>query len=387
VNKRHEIYLDHNATTFMSTEALGAMHACTFLGNQSSRHHKGVKADGRLSQDTNLIRTILNIPDDARVIFTSGATEANNMAVLGFGQWTKLIPCPILTSAVEHPSVLAAVDELGMNGWDIHVIPVDTCGRVKLDDLECILQHHVTQPVGVVTVMLANHETGVIQPIEKVARICTDHKCRLHVDATQAVGKLDIDFQAMGATSMSFSAHKFGGPVGIGCLVVRDEAVHDIKPLMFGGHHQGGLRPGTVPVAMVAGMAAALKHRDDFAGSLMSRDSWHRAMLETQLVNAGLPITIHGEKAARVPNTTNLSIRGIRATQFVSKLNDLKVYCSTGAACSAENEPSPTLRAMGIGKEAERSAIRFSVGLSTTEAEIKEASKRIIDVYANIDKD
>ncbi|NLF08846.1 MAG: aminotransferase class V-fold PLP-dependent enzyme, partial [Pirellulaceae bacterium] len=231
--------------------------------------------------------------------------------------------------------------------------------------------------------LLANHETGVIQPIEQLASICNAAGVPLHTDAVQAAGKIAVDFHALGAAALSLSAHKFQGPPGVGALILRGDV--RIKPLMFGGHHQAGLRPGTEPVALAVGMAAALelwhKERDRHARRMEAM----RDRFEERLKHELPGVIFHGAAAERLPQTCCAAFPGIDGETLLIALDLAGVACSIGAACSSgAAEISPTLRAMNLPKQIVASSIRFSLGATNTEAEIDEAVRRIAEACRRI---
>jgi cysteine desulfurase len=241
----------------------------------------------------------------------------------------------------------------------------------------------LTGDTRLVSVLLANHETGVLQPIEELAALCGPAGVPLHTDAVQAVGKLPVSFRRLGAAAMSVSAHKFQGPAGIGALIVRQDV--PLLPRTFGGHQQSGLRPGTEPVALAVGMAAALelchKEQERHARRLRSlRDRFERAL------RTGVPgAVVHGAAAPRLPQTSNVAFPGLDGEVLRMALDLAGVACSVGSACSSgSTELSPTLRAMDLSGELAASSLRFSLGAAATEAEIDEAARRVVQVCGEL---
>ena len=253
------IYLDHNATTPTRPEVIEAMARCygSIYANPASQHRPGQQArralDDARQQIAEIFGADLAPPRRDRLIFTSGGTEANNLAILGIARAGGQAPGQIIISAGEHQSVIEPAEHLLEQGWRLDTLGMTIDGVVRTDQLPPLLG---TQ-TRLVSVLLANHETGVLQPVAELAALCNQAGVPLHTDAAQVVGKLPVNFGRLGVAAMSVAAHKFGGPLGIGALVLRDGL--PIEPLMFGGHQQSGLRPGTESAALAVGMATALE--------------------------------------------------------------------------------------------------------------------------------
>jgi cysteine desulfurase len=316
-----------------------------------------------------------------RLIFTSGGTEANHLAIRGLvdgGDYQASAcgtgsPLHIIVSAVEHPSVAALVDAMGRCGWNVEVLGVDSRGVIRVDQLADLIQ----PTTSVVAAMLGHNETGVLQPVAELSAICAIHNVPLHTDAAQVVGKLPVDFRSLGAATMTVAAHKFHGPLGIGALVVRHGT--ELQPQMFGGFQQGGLRPGTEPVALAVGMCRALElwhgERDARAARMCNlRDHFEHVIL------AGWPQAIVlGADVDRLPHTSQIAFVGIDRQALFMALDQAGVACSTGSACaSGASEPSPVLLAMGCETAVATSALRFSLGATTRAEEVDEAARRIL---------
>ena len=371
------IYLDYNATTPICSAAINAMNECFAKGylNPSSQHRSGQIARHVLEDDRDRMVRLLGArmgssPD--QLIFTSGGTEANNMALLGLVRPHR---GPILISSVEHPSVLGAGEELRRRGFSVISIPANSDGIVSVDFIAN--QCESNAPPQLISVMLANNETGVLQPLDAIAALCAKHQIRLHTDATQMLGKLPVSFQDLNVSAMSFAAHKFHGPIGIGGLLVRHGLA--IRPLIFGGSQQLEKRPGTESVALVAGMAAAL------ADCLQRQDQWIsdiselRNLLQQQLLDTRLDVVINGHLAPRLPNTLNVAFPAIDRQALLLALDLVGVECSTGSACaSGSSQPSSVLSAMGLSDQIISSSIRISLGSENTKADIDDAAERII---------
>lgn len=380
------IYLDHNATTPMRLEVVEAMSRCGGAGyaNPASLHRPGQRARRVLDDAREKIAGILGgdlaAPRRDRLIFTSGGTEANNLAILGIARASGATPGRIVLSSGEHPSVLEPVEHLLDHGWQVDTLGLTSDGVVRVDQLPPLLDK---KDVRLVSVQLANHETGVLQPVEELAKICRASGVPLHTDAIQAVGKLPVSFRELDVAAMSVAAHKFRGPLGIGALLLRDGV--PIEPLMFGGHQQAGLRPGTESVALAVGMATALElfdwERDEIAKRLTRlRDRFEHG------IRAGLhTIVINGIGADRLPQTSNVAFPGLDGEVLRMALDLAGVACSVGSACSSgSTELSPTLRAMGLSGALASASLRFSLGVTTTESEIDEAVRRILHVCSEL---
>lgn len=379
------IYLDHNATTPIRQEVVETINRCwrEAYANPASQHQPGAQARRILEQARETVAKILGAelsgsqPD--RLVFTSGGTESNNLALFGIGSEhgpeRGSEPGHLIVSAVEHPSVLEPATELLEHGWRLDTLGVTSDGVVRVEDLSGLL----APDTRLVSVILGNHETGVLQPVAELSRICGERGVPLHTDAIQVIGKLPVDFRSLGAAAMSIAAHKFQGPLGIGALLLRSGT--SLRPILFGGHQQWGFRPGTEPVALAAGMATALelwqKEQEDHAAKLTAL----RERLESGL-RAGFPeLIINGAAAPRLPHTSNVAFPGLDGQVLLMALDLAGVACSVGSACSSgSSELSPTLRAMGLPQSILASSLRFSLGATTTESELDEAVRRILQV-------
>jgi len=372
------IYLDHNSTTPLLPDVVAAINDCyrNTWGNPASSHEFGRRARRALENAREGVgRTLgadLSGTRADRVIFTSGGTEANNLAILGLAGDK---PGHGIISAIEHPSVSGPSDQLARRGWRIDRLPVTPQGVGRLECLAELLR----PDTRFVSLMLANNETGVLQPIAQAAAICYAAGVPLHTDAAQAVGKIRVDFQALGVSVLTAAAHKCHGPLGIGVLICRPEVKLD--PLLYGGFQQQGLRPGTESVALAVGMHAALQTWEREGGMRTFRLAELRDSLESSLC-AELPeLVINGRDAPRLPQTSNIAFLGIDRQALWIALDMAGVACSTGSACaSGSQEKSPVLRAMGLPEGVVASALRFSVGCTTTAEEVAEAARRIVKI-------
>jgi len=346
------VYLDHNATTPVRPQAARAVaDALGMVGNPSSVHGAG-RAARRLLEESREAVAAFSKAAPAGVIFTSGGSEANALALTGLGRKT------IIASAVEHPSVLKAAQ--------CHVLPVTAEGLVEPQILERQLANLGGRD-ALVTVMLANNDTGIIQPIAELARIAHAHGALVHCDAIQAGGKLELDIAALGVDSLSLSAHKLGGPQGVGALVLADPDL-EVLPLIKGGGQERGHRSGTENLSGIVGFAAALRE-------LTNQDSQRMAVLrdglEEELLNVLPGVTIFGRSVERLPNTCCLAFPGLTAQTAVMALDLAGVMISAGSACSSGKvAPSHVLAAMGAADLA-GSAIRVSLGWTSTPKDVE----------------
>ena len=376
------IYLDHNATTPMRPEVVEtvARAMAENYANPASQHQPGQRARRVLEDARERIAEILgaNLSGTApdRLIFTSGGTEANNLAILGIVRASyPQQQGHVVISATEHPSAIEPAEHLLKAGWELDALGVDENGVIRSERLAGLL----TPQTRLVSVLLGNHDTGVVQPIATVVKICSAANVPVHTDAVQAIGKLPVNFRALGVASMSIGAHKFQGPPGLGGLLVRHGT--SLEPIFYGGSQQLGVRPGTEPVALVLGMLTALECWLPEQQAHCMRLQKLRERFESGL-QAGYPgLVVNGAGAPRLPNTSNIAFPGLDGQVLLMALDLAGVACSVGSACtSGSTELSPTLLAMGLPKSIVGSSLRFSLGATTTAAEIDEAIHRILQV-------
>lgn len=372
------IYLDHNATTPMLPEVIEAMAQCLRdgYGNPASSHQPGRKARRLLEAARTRIGELLGAQLDGtsadRVIFTSGGTESNNLAVRGLATQS---PAHGIISVIEHPSVEGPAQALEQQGWRIDRLSVSSEGIVQTGQLSNL----INDQTRFVSVMLGNNETGVIQPIADIAQICQAAHTPFHVDASQAVGKIQVGFSDLAVDLLTATAHKLHGPCGIGVLLLRGD--QSLDPILFGGFQQQGLRPGTESLALVIGFQTALEcwFRDQDARMrhlLELRDS-----LEAGILSGWPTAIVIGKNSPRLPQTSNIAFPGFDRQALLMALDMAGVACSTGSACaSGSSEPSPVLIAMGCEEAVIGGALRFSVGATTTAAEIDEAVRQILKI-------
>ena len=369
------IYLDNNATTSLSPEALRALSQAfrDCEGNPDSPHQRGRKSAQILDQASEIIlASVGSRPQNARVYFTSGATEANNWAIRGLG--TSSNREQVVISGGEHSSVLVSAEHFFLKTLDILALGKD--GTVVPE----LLRQYINDQVRLVSVQTANHETGAIEPIREIAAIAHASGAVFHTDAAQAAGKIPIYFDDWGVDAMSLTAHKIHGPVGIGALIVRRGC--PLEPILFGGGQQDSLRPGTRPAALAMGLAAALKSAVQREDQEQKRLERLRDKFELAITSAIPSAVIHAREGNRLGHVSNIAFPGKQSQLFRDQLDSLGVECSVGSACSSNSmEPSPTLLAMGIEKPEAQSSLRFSLGTTTTELEVIQAARIIIRAY------
>ena len=359
----NHVYFDHNATTPVDQCVLEAM--LPFLrnqyGNASSRHDFGTQARKAIDRAREQVAAIVRV-QPVQVVFMSGGTEANNLFIKGAAAYLK--PTQIAVSSIEHPCVAKPAQELARQGWKVRRLAVTHDGQVDMADVDDALR----EATGLVSVMLANNETGVIQDVAAVAVRARSARAWMHTDAVQALGKIPVDFEALGVHAMTVSAHKLYGPKGAAALIV-DKRL-ELRAIISGGGHERGLRSGTENVPAIVGFGAACELASSRIGNLAASVSAMRARLERELNRMGA--VIFGERAPRIPNTSYFAFKGIDGEALVIELDKAGYAVAAGAACSsASTEPSATLLAMGVPAELARGAVRFSLGVANTMEQIE----------------
>lgn len=369
------IYLDNQSTTFLADDVIAAMTEAMRQGyaNPASQHEFGRRARKKMEACRESISVALGLGRNDRCLFTSGGTEANNLAVLGhFPDASFPTGSNLVCSAIEHPSVLAVLDHLRTRGVEIRLVAPEQTGRVAAADFAS----RIDERTRLVACMWVNNETGVVQPIEDIADICRYRGIPFHVDAVQGIGKLPFAFETLGCSSATVSAHKIHGPTGIGGLLVA--AGSQLVPRNYGGFQQEGIRPGTESIPLAVGFARAIES----AVSNLPANAVHLRTLRDRfesLLRERIPgISVNGGEAPRAPHATNLSFPGIDRQQFVLAADVSGLACSTGSACSSgSSQPSPVLSAMGCDKAAIDGAIRFGFSIRNGPADVDAAVDRI----------
>ena len=385
MNDEHMIYLDHAATTPMTDVAVDAMVGrLREVGNASALHAAGRQARRVVEESRETLAQALGCRP-GEVVFTSGGTEADNLAVKGLF-WAQRDADPrrtrVITTAIEHHAVLDSVEWLAEHeGADVELIGVDATGRVRLDELRAAVEHDPAS-VALVSVMWANNEVGTVQPIDEVVAIAAAHDIPVHSDAVQALGNVPVDFAASGLDALSVTGHKVGGPVGVGALVVRRQ--QELTALLHGGGQERDVRSGTLDVASIAGFAAAVefavKQQVEHAermGSLRDRlvEGVRRAVPDVVVNGIATGSTTDGQ---RLPGNAHLSFPGCEGDSLLMLLDARGIACSTGSACSAGvPQPSHVLLAMGRDADEARSSLRFSLGRTSTADDVDALAEAI----------
>ncbi|MHB8860817.1 MAG: cysteine desulfurase family protein [Pirellulaceae bacterium] len=378
------IDLDHNATTVLHPEVAQVMADCyaAGYGNAASSHQRGRRARQVLEEARETIGRILGADlsglQTDRIILTSGGTEANNLALLGMAGAT---PGRVVISSVEHPSVRGPAEQLERRGFDVRRVEVDSRGVVD----EQHFRELVTPTTRLVSIMLANNETGVLQPIELLANRCQEMGVPFHTDAVQAVGKIPVHFTHLQVTALTLTGHKFHGPRGIGALLLRRTA--RIDPLFFGGFQQTELRPGTEPLELAVGLQHALQVWQRDAQTRAARMSALRDRFEQLLRDGSIGVVINGLGARRLPHTSNVAFPALDCQAVHMALDMAGIACSIGSACaSGSTQPSAVLLAMRLPHDIVESSLRFSLGAFTTRQDIDTAAQRIIEAIRRLQK-
>lgn len=373
------VYFDYNATTPLAPEVIEAVMRATRdqFGNASSVHHFGQQAKAVLDEARSAVATLVN-GDPSEVVFTSGGTESDNLAIRGAAE--ALEPTGrrhLIASAIEHEAVLNTLKALARRGWRTTLIPVDQTGVASPDRLREI----ITDDTAVVSVMHANNEIGTIQPIAALARIAHERGALMHTDAVQSVGKIPVDVRALGVDLLSLSAHKFNGPKGAGALWVKRGT--RMQPILTGGKHERSRRAGTENVPAIAGLGVAAHLAAGRMATEGARVGALRDRLEAGILKRVPGTVVNGAPLLRVPNTTNISFDRVEAESLLIALDLDGIAVSTGSACSSGTlEPSHVLRAMGFPAHRTQNSLRFSLGLFSTEEEVDrviEALPRLVE--------
>jgi len=361
------IYLDSQATTPLDPRALDAMlpYLTGMYGNPHSvTHAYGWESAEVVDTARDQVAALINA-DAKEIIFTSGATESNNMAIKGVANFYAPKKNHVITTVTEHKCVLDSCRYLQQQGFEVTYLPVKQDGLVDMDELAAAIRPET----ALVSVMYVNNEIGVVQPIEQIGKLCRERKVFFHVDAAQAVGKIPVDVNALNIDLMSVSAHKLYGPKGVGALYVRRRPRVRLEPVFSGGGQERGFRSGTLAPSLVAGFGAAC----EIAGREMERDAAHVERLSKKLydgVVAAIPhVEVNGSLEHRYAGNLNISFAYVEGESLLMALKDIAI--SSGSACtSASLEPSYVLRALGVEDDMAHTSIRFGIGRFTTDAEV-----------------
>jgi cysteine desulfurase len=365
----NRVYLDYNATTPVEPEVLDAMlpYFSAEFGNASSIHTFGQKARAAVETAREQVAALLGARPQ-EIFFTSGGTESDNHAIFGIVSSSSASSASrphVITSLIEHEAVLNACQALEKQRVDVTYLSVDQDGLIDLEDLQRALRPETV----LITIMQANNELGTVQPIEEIGRIAKDADVYFHTDAVQSAGKIPIDVNKFQLDLLSLSGHKIYAPKGVGALYVRGGT--RLKQLLYGGHHQRGMRPGTENVVGIVGLGKAAEIARHSLANDARRLSALRDQLEHGLLHRVPHSRINAGRAPRTPNTANLVFRGVEGEALLIALDLKGLACSTGAACSSGAvEPSHVLTAIGLPPEEARASLRFSLGRHTTQADI-----------------
>lgn len=361
------VYLDHNATTPLHPEVLAAMspYLTGRFGNPSSVHAWGCEARQALESARATVARALGSTETQSILFASGGTEADNLALCGVAAAKASRGRHLIVSAVEHPAVLAPADHLARHGFVVTRLPVDSQGLLDPEEVRCAIRPDTI----LVSLMHGNNETGVLLPVAEVGRICRQAGVLFHTDAVQSFGKLPLDVERLAVDLLSISAHKIQGPKGVGALYIRRGTT--MQALLHGGHQERSRRAGTENVPGAVGLARAVDLATRDVEGTTKRLTALRDRLEQGLIAALPGVAVNGHPAARLPQTSNIAFVGVEAESLILALDLQGIGVSSGAACSSGSlEPSHVLLAMGLARERVESSIRFSLGRETTAAEI-----------------
>lgn len=380
VRNERPIYMDYSATTPVDPRVVQAMlpYLSEHFGNPASRSHVyGWTAESAVEEARVQVAALLNA-DPREIVWTSGATEGNNLAIKGVAHFLKARGRHVVTVRTEHKSVLDTCRELEREGFDVTYLDVQPDGLLSLDNLRASLR----QDTVLVSVMMVNNETGVIQPVHEVGEICRASGILFHCDAVQAAGKIPIDLAVLKADLLTVTAHKVYGPKGVGALYVRRKPRVRLEAQMHGGGHERGMRSGTLPTHQIAGMGEAFR-----LARLELMDESHRVRQLRDKLMAGLlhidETYVNGSLEQRVPNNLNISFNFIEGESLIMGMQGVAV--SSGSACtSASLEPSYVLRALGRSDELAHSSIRFTLGRFTTEQEVDKVVQLVQGTVARL---
>ncbi|WP_447985798.1 IscS subfamily cysteine desulfurase [Nitrospira sp. Nam74] len=377
------IFMDNHSTTPMDPRVLEAMlpYFVEKFGNSASRNHAfGWEAEEAVENARKQIARLIHA-DSKEIVFTSGATESDNLAIKGVVDMYHEKGDHIITSSTEHRAVLDTCKALeSKRGVKVTYLPVDKAGMVNAEDV----RNAITEKTILITIMMANNEIGTINPIKAIGKIAKEKGILFHCDATQGVGKIPVDVQDMGIDLVSFSAHKLYGPKGVGALYVRKKAPRvRIAAQMDGGGHERGMRSGTLAVPLIVGFGKAVELCEQEMSTESQRLSAMRDRLQAAITSKLEEVYLNGHPIERLPNNLNLSFAYVEGESLLMGLKEIAL--SSGSACtSATLEPSYVLRALGVGSDLAHSSIRFGLGRFNTEEEVDYVAKRIIEVVTKL---
>lgn len=373
-NTTAPVYLDYQATTPTDRRVVDAMlpYFTDAFGNPHSRSHAyGWEAESVVENARSQIAHLIGA-NAKEIVFTSGATESNNLAIKGVARFYKDRKNHIITCVTEHKCVLDSCRHLELEGFDVTYLPVQQNGLIDLDTLKAA----ITEKTLLVSIMTVNNEIGVIQPIKEIGAICREHKVFFHTDAAQAVGKIPLDVEDMNIDLMSISGHKLYGPKGIGALYVRRRPRVRLEALISGGGQERGMRSGTLPTPLCVGLGEACRIAEAEMGAEAERLHMLRDRFYDKINEELADVYLNGDLDNRIPGNLNLSFAYVEGEGLMMGIKDLAV--SSGSACtSASLEPSYVLRALGVEEELAHTSLRIGIGRFTTEEEVDFAADRI----------
>ena len=363
-------YLDYNATAPLLPEALEAAlpYYRSVWGNASSIHRQGREARSAVENAREQVARLIGAANPLDIVFTSGGTEASNLAIRGYAYGSRARGNHIITTGVEHPAVLDTCRALARKGFEISYLAVDRHGRVDPDAL--------VREIGLQTILLTvihgNHEVGTLQPLNELIEVAHARGVAVHVDAVQAVGRVEIDVTALGLEFLSLSGHKFGGPKGVGALYIGGRGGATMQAVIHGGHQERERRAGTEDVPSIVAFGHACTLMGQRLASERQRLMVLRQRLEGRVLGSIPDTHLLGDTGERLPNTSNISFAGIKGEALVFNLDLLGVAASTAASCSSrQGVPSQVLEAMGVSPQAREGSVRFSTGWGTTDEDIE----------------
>ena len=376
------IYMDNHATTPVDPRVVEAMlpYFTNQFGNAASRNHPfGWEAEKAVETAREQIAALIHA-SPKEIIFTSGATESDNLAIKGVAEMYREKGNHIITMVIEHKAVLDTCKRLEKYGYQVTYLPVAKDGRIDLDDL----RRAITPKTILISIMYANNEIGVLQPIEEIGRIAKEHKVLFHTDATQAVGKIPFDVEKFNVDLASLSAHKMYGPKGVGALYVRRKNPRvQVAPLIDGGGHERGMRSGTLNVPSIVRFGKACEIARAEMPAEMERMRGLRERLQNNLFGRLDEVYINGSMEHRLPNNLNISFAYVEGESLLMGINDIAV--SSGSACtSATLEPSYVLKALGVGEDLAHTSIRFGLGRFNTDEEVDYVADRVVETVTRL---
>ena len=373
------VYLDYNATAPLLPEALEAAvpYYTSVWGNASSIHRQGREARAAVEDAREQVAQLIGADNPLDLVFTSGGTEAVNLAIRGYAYGNRASGQHIITTRAEHPAALDTCRALEQRGFDLTYLPVDGLGRLDPE----VLASSIRPQTILLTLLHGNHEVGTLQPLATLVEVAHAQGVAVHVDAVQAVGRVPIDVAALGIDLLSLSGHKFGGPKGVGALYIRRSIGATMQAVVHGGHQERERRAGTEDVPSIVALGKACALMGQRLADEGNRLEVLRDRLEGEAFSRISEVRSLGNSADRLPNTTNLSFAGVKGEALVFNLDLLGIAVSTGASCSSrQGVPSQVLEAMGVPRQVSEGSVRFSLGWGTTADNIE----RVLDILPSM---